>query len=102
MGDLALFISSKAQPGKRDEIYQLYQTIMAPRAEANERQEVVVWCADQHDPDGFHLFEVYTDAEAFGANAQSEFFQEFMQASGPMLAGEPTVAMCSPRWSKGL
>lgn len=102
MGELALFISSKAQPGKRDEVYELYQTMMAPKAEANDGQEVVVWCADQHDPDGFHLFEVYRDADTFGANAQSDFFQEFMQASGPLLAAEPTVAMSTPRWSKGI
>lgn len=102
MGELALFISSKAQPGKRDEIFSLYEKILVPRAGENDAQEVVVWCADQHDPDAFHLFEVYRDSESFGQNAQSEWFAEFMGASAPLLAGEPTVAMTAPRWSKGL
>lgn len=102
MGDMALFITGQAQPGRRDEIHQLYLEVLAPAAEANEAQEIVVWCADQHDPDRFHLFEIYRDAESFGANAQSSAFAEYMAAAGPLLAGEPTVAMASPAWSTGL
>ena len=102
MGGLAMFITSKAKPGKRDEIFSLYQEILAPRAEANEAQEVVVWAADQQDPDTFHLFEIYTDGEALGVNAQSEWFADYMAKAGPLLAGEPVVAMANPRWSTGL
>ena len=102
MGDLALFISSKAKPGKRDELFALYKELLAPRADDNDAQERVAWCADQHDPDAFHLFEVYRDQESFGQNAQSSWFAEFMGASAPLMAGEPTVAMTSPRWTKGL
>jgi quinol monooxygenase YgiN len=83
-------------------VFALYQKMMAPHAEENEAQEVVAWCADQHDPDAFYLFEVYRDADSFGRNAQADWFGEFMAATGPMMAGEPTVAMASPRWSKGL
>lgn len=102
MGELALFIRSKAQPGKRDEIQALYTEILAPRADENDAQQVVVWAADQHDPDAFYLFELYTDGEALGANAQSSWFADYMAKAGPLLAGEPEVAMADPRWSKGL
>lgn len=102
MGDVALFISGQAQPGRRDEIRQLYLDMLAPHAVANEAQEVVVWCADQHDPDRFHLFEIYRDAESFGHNAQSAEFAAYMGAVGPLLAGEPSVAMASPAWATGI
>lgn len=102
MGDVAMIITSTAVPGKRDELYELYREHLAPRAEANEAQEVVVWCADRQDPDRFHLFEIYRDEAAMGANAQSEWFAEYLQAAMPLLAGEPTVAMADPRWSTGL
>lgn len=102
MGDLAMFISSKAKPGKREEVFELYQEVLAPRALDNERQEVVVWAADQQDPDAFHLFEIYADGEALGANAQSGWFADYMAKVAPLLAGEPVVAMASPMWSKGL
>lgn len=102
MTRLAMIIRSTAQPGKRDELYELYQQHLAPRAEANEAQEVVVWCADQQDPDVFVLFELYRDAEALGVNAGAEWFAEYMQAAMPLLAGEPQVTMASPRWSTGI
>jgi len=37
-----------------------------------------------------------------GASAQAPWFAEYMAAVGPLLAGEPDVAMATPRWSKGV
>ncbi|MEM7141518.1 MAG: antibiotic biosynthesis monooxygenase [Actinomycetota bacterium] len=102
MSKIAMIITSTAQPGKRDDLFTLYRDHLAPRAEANPGQEVVVWCADQQDEDVFHLFEIYADGETLGTNAQSDFFAEYMAAAMPLLAGEPTVAMAEPRWSTGV
>ena len=102
MGDLAMIIKTKAQPGKRDELFELYNQMLVPRAEENDAQEVVVWSADQHDPDTFYLFEIYSDGEAMGANAAAPWFAEYMAQAGPLLAGEPEVGMATPRWSKGI
>ena len=102
MSKLAMIIKTRTQPGKRAEVATLYQEYLAPRAEQNEEQEVVVWCNDAHDPDVFYLFEIYANQEAMGANAQSPWFAEYMAAAGPLLAGEPDVAMALPTWSSGL
>ena len=102
MGDLAMIIKTETQPGKRDEVFGLYRELMAPRALDNDAQELVVWCADQHDPDTFYLFEIYEGAEAMGANAQAPWFAEYMAKVGPLLAKEPEVAMATPGWSKGV
>ena len=99
---IAMIVQSTAVPGKRDELFALYEQHLVPRAEANEEQQVVVWVADQHDDDRFFLFELYADAESMGANAQADWFFAYLQAAGPMLAGEPQVTMGNPRWSKGL
>ena len=102
MGSLALIIRSTAQPGKRGDIYAAYQEMMAPRAEANDAQELVVWCDDVADPDRFILFEIYRDEAAFGANAEASWFGDYMAAVGPLLASEPEVTMATPAWSTGL
>lgn len=102
MTRLAMIIKSTAQPGKRDELFALYREQLAPRAEANDAQEVVVWCADQQDPDVFILFELYRDAEAMGANAGADWFASYMQAAMPLLANEPQVTMATPMWSTGV
>ena len=102
MSKLAMVIKSRTQPGKRAEVAALYQQHLAPRAAANEQQELVVWCDDSHDPDVFYLFEIYANQEAMGANAQAPWFADYMAAAGPMLAAEPEVAMAVPTWSTGL
>lgn len=97
-----MIIRSRARPGKRDELFELYEEHLAPRADANESQEVVVWCADQQDPDVFVLFELYGDADALGANAGADWFATYMQAAMPLLAGQPQVTTATPLWSKGV
>lgn len=102
MGTLAIVVKTRTQPGKRDEVHRLYQEMMAPRAEENAAQEVVVWCADGNDPDSFFLFELYRDMEAMQTNAGASWFGEYMGAVGPLLAAEPEVTMGTPLWSTGL
>lgn len=97
-----MVITSVAAPGKRDELFDLYREHLAPRAETNDAQEVVVWCADQQDPDRFVLFEIYRDGAALGANAGADWFAAYMQQAMPLLAAEPTVVMASPLWSTGV
>ena len=93
MGELVLFVATKAKAGKRDAVRMLYEEMMAPRALENDAQEVVVWCADLHDPDAFFRFEIYSDLAAMGASAQADWFAEYMAKAGPLLAGEPSVTM---------
>ena len=102
MSKIAMIVTSTAAEGKRDELFELYREHLAPRAEANEAQEVVVWCADQHDADKFVLFEIYRDAEALGANAGAAWFADYLAKAMPLLAEEPAVMMADPRWATGL
>jgi len=102
MGELAMVIKTKAQPGMRERLFDLYREILVPRAEENDAQRVVVWSADQNDADTFYLFEVYADASAMGANASAPWFAEYMAKAAPLLATEPDVAMATPMWTKGI
>ncbi len=99
---VAIIVTTTTRPGMRDDVRALYEELLAPRAVENDGQEVVVWCDDQHDADTFHLFEIYRDMSVMGANAQAPWFAEYMAKVGPMLAGEPSVAMLTPRWSTGV
>ncbi len=99
---VAMIITSTVQPGQRSAVHELWIDHLAPAAEANDGQQVVVWCDDANDEDTFHLFEIYADHDAMGANAQSPAFADYMGAVMPLLAGEPTVRMASPRSTKGI
>jgi quinol monooxygenase YgiN len=93
-------VSGRAQPGKRDEVRRLFEAYLAPHATANASQPIVVWCADNGDPDAFYLWEVYTDPAAMEANGRALWFGEYMGAVGPLLDGQPEVTTAMPMWTK--
>jgi quinol monooxygenase YgiN len=98
----AMIITTRTQPGQRDQVRRMYEEQLGPRAATNGAQELVMWCADDADPDVFHLIEVYRDADAAQANAQAPWFWEYLWAVGPLLDGQPEVRMATPVWSKGI
>jgi quinol monooxygenase YgiN len=100
MDQVVMIIRTRTQPGKRDEVYRLFEAQLAPRAQANEAQELVVWCADENDPDTFYLIEIYRDRAAQAANSQAPWFFEYLGAVQPLLAGMPEVMSATPRWVK--
>ncbi|MGI9596758.1 MAG: putative quinol monooxygenase [Acidimicrobiales bacterium] len=102
MDAVTMIIKAKSQPGKREELFALYRELLAPRAEQNTDQQVVVWSADHNDPDAFYLFELYRNMEAMGANAQASWFADYMAKAGPLMGGEPEVSMATPLWTKGV
>lgn len=102
MPKTAMIIRGKTQPGKRDELRKLFEKHLAPRALANEAQEVVVWCTDPQDGDTFYLFEVYASIQALQQNAQAPWFADYVQLAQPLLAGQPDMMMATPAWSKGI
>lgn len=100
MDRVVMIIKSRTQPGKREEVLQLFAQQLAPHAETNAAQEVVIWCADDQDPDSFYLVELYRDREAQAANSQAPWFYAYLGAVQPLLAGMPEVAIATPRWMK--
>ena len=102
MSKLALIVKTRVKPGARDQVRDLYLEHLAPRAEANRAQEVVVLCFDGRDPDVLYLFEVYRDQEALQQAAQAPWFAAYMGKAGPLLDGEPEVTMATPVWATGL
>lgn len=102
MTSLVLEVRGRARPGKREEILKLFETRLAPRAETNEHQRLVVWTADEADDDAFVIFEIYDDRDAAAANASSDWFADYMVACAPLLEGEPTVMTGAARWVKGI
>ncbi len=102
MSAVATIISGRTRRGRRDDLAALFQQHLAPRAQANGRQPVVVWIADDADAERFHLFEIYSDSEAMAANARSAWFHEYLRAAAPLLDGMPSTATGAPRWWKGV
>jgi hypothetical protein len=43
MASFALEVSGRARPGRREDLLRLFETHLAPRAEASQAQVLVVW-----------------------------------------------------------
>ena len=102
MSRVGMILTGRTKPGRRADLYALFEEHLAPRALANPDQPVVVWMADAADPETFHLFELYRDRDAMEANGQAAWFGAYMAASGPLLDGEPVLYLAEARWAKGV
>ena len=101
MTHVATIVSGKTKAGKRDDLFRLFRQHLAPRAEANSAQSLVVWLADQADADTFHLFEIYSDPAAMEESSKAEWFWAYISVSAPLLDGQPVMKIATPRWAKG-
>lgn len=99
-GRLALFITTRARPGKREELVRLWEEHLRPRVEDNSHQAVYAYCLDREDPDLIHLFEVYDDASVMGRAAESEWFDAYMRKAAPLMAEPPRIVVADPVWEK--
>ncbi len=102
MNKVALFIKTKAQQGKRNEVKSLWEKHLKLGAKTNPRQEVHVFCFDDQDENTFYLFEVYSSMEALQTAGQGEAFGAYMKEVMPLLEGMPEVGTTAPIWAKGI
>ena len=100
MAELALFITVKTKPGKRDELKGLWEKHLKPRAAANDQQSRYVYAFDDRDENTIHMMEVYETRSAFNENVQAEWFSDYMQKAMPLLDGEPVMHTGTPQWVK--
>lgn len=101
MSPVMMIIEGRTLPGKRDDVYALFEKHLAPRATAEDGQRLVVWAASEGDDDAFQLVEIYNDQAVMERNATAEWFWAYMSEVGPLLDGEPRVTTSTPRWTKG-
>ena len=102
MEKLALIVKTKTQPGKRDEVYRLFEKYLAPRVQDTDALEVFVWCADEIEPDTFYIFEIYGDRSVQQVNAQDPAYLAYLQEAQPLLAAPPEIMKATPLWVKSV
>lgn len=97
---VALFITTRARPGRRDELVRLWEEHLRERVVESEVQEVYAYCLDREDPNLIHLFEIYADSSAMGEAAGSEWFEAYMEKAAPLMAEPPSIVVADPVWEK--
>ena len=102
MEKLVLIVKSQTRPGKRDDVYRLFEKYLAARVQATDALEVFVWCADESDADTFYIFEIYGDRSVQQVNAQDPAYLAYLQEAQPLLANSPEIMKATPVWVKNV
>lgn len=102
MNKLALFIKVKAQPGKREQVWQLWKELVKPHVEESDRLEVNCYCYDADNPDTICLFEIFSDVSDFETANRSEWFAKYQERVKPFIAAPTEVVFAKPIWAKGV
>ena len=100
MAKLATFIKVKAQPGKREQVKQIWEKIVKPRVETEEVVEHSFLCYAIEDDDTICLFEFIKDPAKFEAATKSDWFLDYMEQLKPLLVRPPERIMTTPVWAK--
>lgn len=100
MSSFAVIIKHKTQPGKRDEVQQVWEKHMAPAIAANPGHLAYFYCFDNADPDVICAFQQYSSAEASQAFLQTASYAAYLADVEPLLSGPPQVTALTPMWVK--
>jgi len=98
----AVFVIGKAKPGQRDELRKLYMEHIRPRAEAEKKQEMAVYCYSDDDEDTICLFELFSDPVIAREDVESDWFKAYMEKVRPLMAEPAMVKLATPLWAKGV
>ncbi len=102
MEKLVLIVKTKTQPGKRDDVYRLFEQYLLPRVQDTDALEMFVWCADESDADTFYIFEIYGDRSIQQVNAKDPAYLAYLQEAQPLLATPPEIMKATPVWIKNV
>ena len=97
---LALFITHRARPGKRDEVRHIWETHMAPTVAENPGHLAYSYCFANDDPDLIRVFQLYADRAASQAFLEKPSYKIHLDSVSHLLAGPPEIGEATPVWTK--
>jgi quinol monooxygenase YgiN len=97
---VALFVTHKTRPGKRDEVRRVWERHMAPAIAANAGHSAYFYCFDLVDPDAICAFQQYASPKAARDFLETAAYAAYLEEVEPLLAGPPRVTTTKPIWTK--
>lgn len=95
-----VFLVHRTQPGRREDVRDVWMTHMAPAVAGNDDHLVYFYCFDDGDPDVICVFQLYRSAEAAAAFLQRPSYAQYLTEVEPLLAGPPELHAATPEWTK--
>ena len=93
-----VIIEHRTQPGRRDDVRQVWEKWMRPAITANEAHEAYTYTFDPSDPDVIRAFQRYRDATAAAAFLETPAYRSYLVEVEPLLMGPPVVRTGDVVW----
>lgn len=100
MNKTAIFIRHKALPGKREQVRQVWERHLKPRAAANPAHEAYFYCFDELDPDSICVFQQYSDSQSSRDFISQPWYEDYVNEVTPLLAARPEARIATTVWAK--
>lgn len=101
MAKVSAFVKLTAQPGRRAEMVETMQAMLAV-VDGEPGTEVYSFHLDQADENVLWVFELYSDADALEAHSSSDGMRQLLGGLAGLLGDAPMMAFATPTDAKGL
>ncbi len=100
MSQVAVIVTHRTQPGRREDVRAVWEKHMVPAVTANPGHVDYFYCLDDNAPDVITAFQIYVDADASRAFLGTAAYTSYVAEVEPLLQGPPTVSVTTPVWHK--
>jgi quinol monooxygenase YgiN len=99
MSQMVLMTEYRTRPGKRNELFALFDRLLAE--DAVPGRGFIVWSTSEIDRDSSYLFEYWNDADDFAELTTTPQFAEYVAGVDRLVSAEPVTTVTVPRLLRG-
>lgn len=100
MPTVGVFIEHRVRPGRRDDVFAVWKTHLAPAISTNPGHLDYFYGFADADADVLLVFQRYMNKEAASAFLQQPSYKAYLAEIEPLLQGPPVVRTASIKWAK--
>jgi quinol monooxygenase YgiN len=100
MGQMVLMTEYRTKPGKRNELFELFDRLLAHDRVIG--QDFLVWSTSTTDRDASFLFEYWSDADGFADLVNDPRFVEYISGVDQLVKTRPVTTVSVPHLVDGV
>ena len=100
MGQMVLMTEYRTKPGRRTELFELFERLLAHDRVIG--QDVIVWSTSTTDRDASFLFEYWSDADGFADLVNAPRFVEYVSGVDQLVKTRPITTVTFPQLIEGM
>ncbi len=100
MEKIALFVRHKSKLGQRENVRDVWERYVKPRAQSNPNHEAYYFCYDESDEDVISVFQLFSNKQAVDSFMKGEWYAEYLKEVSEYILEAPQLITAVPQWIK--